>query len=47
MGVLESGGPGRSLMFCGHIDTVGVEGMSAPFEPREADGGCTAAAPRT
>ena len=25
-------------MFCGHIDTVGVEGMSAPFEPRIADG---------
>ena len=24
---------GRSLMFCGHIDTVGVAGMSAPFDP--------------
>ena len=25
-------------MFCGHIDTVGVEGMRAPFDPRERDG---------
>ena len=25
-------------MFCGHIDTVGVEGMIDPFLPREADG---------
>ena len=25
-------------MFCGHIDTVGVEGMAAPFDPREPDG---------
>ena len=38
IGVLDSGAPGRSLMFCGHIDTVGVEGMAAPFEPRVADG---------
>ena len=30
--------PGRSLMFCGHMDTVGVEGMSAPFDPRERNG---------
>ena len=30
--------PGRSLMFCGHIDTVGVEGMAAPFDPVERDG---------
>ena len=35
IGVLDSGAPGRSLMFCGHIDTVGVEGMAAPFDPRE------------
>jgi acetylornithine deacetylase len=33
IGVLEGRAPGRSLMFCGHIDTVGVEGMSAPFDP--------------
>jgi len=38
IGVLEGRARGRSLMFCGHIDTVGVEGMSSPFDPREADG---------
>jgi acetylornithine deacetylase/succinyl-diaminopimelate desuccinylase-like protein len=27
-------GGGRTLLLCGHLDTVGVEGMSAPFEPR-------------
>ena len=25
-------------MFCGHMDTVGVEGMRAPFDPVERDG---------
>lgn len=25
--------PGPSLMLCGHIDTVGVTGMAAPFDP--------------
>jgi acetylornithine deacetylase len=25
-------------MFCGHLDTVGVEGMRAPFDPRIAHG---------
>ena len=38
VGVLEGRAPGRSLMFCGHIDTVGVEGMTQPFTPAEADG---------
>jgi acetylornithine deacetylase len=38
VGVLEGRAPGRSLMFCGHIDTVGVAGMAAPFEPRIRDG---------
>lgn len=38
IGVLEGARPGRSLMFCGHLDTVGVEGMSAPFDPVERDG---------
>ena len=33
IGVLEGRAPGRSLMFCGHVDTVGVEGMDAPFDP--------------
>ena len=38
IGVLEGRRPGRSLMLCGHIDTVGVEGMTAPFDPIERDG---------
>lgn len=38
IGVLDSGVPGPSLMFCGHTDTVGVEGMAAPFEPAIRDG---------
>jgi len=38
IGVLEGRGKGRSLMLCGHIDTVGVEGMRAPFDPVERDG---------
>jgi acetylornithine deacetylase len=37
VGILESGRPGRSLMLCGHMDTVGVMGYSKPFDPvREA-----------
>ena len=38
VGVLDGGEPGPSLMFCGHIDTVGVEGMAAPFDPAIRDG---------
>lgn len=38
VGVLEGRQRGRSLMFCGHTDTVGVEGMVAPFDPVEKDG---------
>jgi acetylornithine deacetylase len=38
IGVLEGRRPGRSLMLCGHTDTVGVEGMTAPFDPIERDG---------
>ena len=38
VGVLEGRGPGRSIMFCGHVDTVGVDGMRAPFDPVERDG---------
>lgn len=38
VGTLEGRAPGRSLMFCGHIDTVGVAGMKAPFDPAERDG---------
>jgi acetylornithine deacetylase len=38
VGVLEGTQPGPALMLCGHVDTVGVEGMRDPFEPRERDG---------
>jgi acetylornithine deacetylase len=38
VGVLEGREPGPSLMFCGHIDTVGVEGMAAPFAAEIRDG---------
>lgn len=38
VGVLEGRAPGPSLMLCGHMDTVGVEGMEAPFDPVEQDG---------
>ena len=38
VGVLEGRSPGRSLMFCGHVDTVGVAGMTRPFEPTERSG---------
>lgn len=36
--VLEGRTPGPSLMFCGHMDTVGVTGMDAPFQPVRRDG---------
>ena len=38
VGVLAGRLPGPSLMFCGHMDTVGVDGMHAPFDPVESDG---------
>jgi acetylornithine deacetylase len=38
IGILDGVEPGRSLMFCGHLDTVGVTGMQAPFDPVERDG---------
>lgn len=38
IGVLEGTEPGRSLMFCGHIDTVGVAGMESPFVPTMREG---------
>jgi acetylornithine deacetylase len=38
VGVLEGRGPGPTLMFCGHTDTVGVDGMTAPFDPVERGG---------
>jgi acetylornithine deacetylase len=33
IGILEGRAPGPALMFCGHMDTVGVAGMQAPFDP--------------
>ena len=38
VGVLEARTNGRTLMFCGHTDTVGVSGMIDPFTPVERDG---------
>src|SRR5947209_782326 len=38
VGVLEGRAKGRTLMFCGHTDTVGVAGMSDPFTPAERNG---------
>jgi acetylornithine deacetylase len=38
VGVLEGRTRGRTLMFCGHTDTVGVAGMTDPFTPSERDG---------
>lgn len=38
IGVLEGRAPGRSLIFCGHVDTVGVAGMARPFDPLERQG---------
>jgi len=38
VGVLDGRRAGRSLMLCGHVDTVGVAGMGRPFDPIERDG---------
>jgi len=38
IGVLEGSERGRTIMFCGHTDTVGVTGMDAPFDPIVRDG---------
>jgi len=38
VGVIDSGRPGPTVMFCGHTDTVGTEGMEAPFDPVVVDG---------
>jgi acetylornithine deacetylase len=38
VGILEGRTPGPALMFCGHLDTVGVTGMDAPFRPAHRDG---------
>ena len=36
--VVEGRARGRTLMLCGHLDTVGVAGMERPFEAVERDG---------
>ena len=38
IGTIEGRRAGPSLMFCGHVDTVGTDGMTAPFDPVERDG---------
>jgi acetylornithine deacetylase/succinyl-diaminopimelate desuccinylase family protein len=38
VGVIEGRAKGRTLMLCGHTDTVGVVGMREPFTPVERDG---------
>ena len=38
VGVVEGRAPGRTLMLCGHLDTVGVEGMRDPFTPVVREG---------
>ena len=38
VGVLKGREPGPAVMFCGHLDTVGVDGMIDPFKPRIANG---------
>ncbi len=38
VGVLEGRRKGRTLMLCGHTDTVGVSGMADPFTPVERNG---------
>ena len=38
VGVLDGQKRGRSLMFCGHTDTVGVAGMPRPFDPEIRNG---------
>ena len=38
IGVLDGRASGPAIMLCGHLDTVGVEGMTDPFTPR-VDGG--------
>lgn len=38
IGVLNGRASGRTVMFCGHTDTVGVAGMTNPFTPVQRDG---------
>jgi len=36
--VLDGRAAGPTLLFCGHLDTVGVAGMERPFQPVQRDG---------
>ncbi len=36
--IARGSGGGRSLLLNAHLDTVGVAGMNAPFEPRIENG---------
>jgi acetylornithine deacetylase len=36
--VIDGAAPGPALMFCGHMDTVGVAGMPQPFTPVHRNG---------
>ena len=47
IGVVDAARPGRTLMLCGHTDTIGVEGMTDPFAPVERGGASMVAVPRT
>ena len=38
MAMAERPGPGPTRMLCGHTDTVGIDGMVAPFTPTVRDG---------
>jgi acetylornithine deacetylase len=38
VGVVEGRQRGKSLMLCGHMDTVGVMGYGSPFDPVQKDG---------
>jgi acetylornithine deacetylase len=38
VGVLEGRERGPSMIWCGHLDTVGVDGMTDPFTPRVEHG---------
>jgi acetylornithine deacetylase len=38
IGIARGTGGGRSLLLNGHIDTVGVTGMSRPHQPRTENG---------
>ncbi len=38
VGVLQGHRDGPDLVLCGHLDTVGVAGMAAPFDPVVRDG---------